>query len=217
MALASADAATSPSSLRAAILKAASAKHSVHYVAKSSGRYKGQPEQMTQVADVGAGRGIQRITIMRAGETGHVTIRVVNSTAYIRGDAFALHTYMAVPTSQAAALAGRWISIPHTSPAYAPVAADVTFSSFVSHLLPQHHLSLVTGTVGGKKVRGVHGTAHEEGVTVTLTAYAPASGTPLPFEVKDIIQGPDGGTGSTSLSRWNESVRVTAPANAIPA
>ena len=199
------------------MLKAASAKHSVHYVSTLAGSYKGQPQRLTQVADVAAGRGIQRITISRGGKTGTVTIRVVNSTAYLRGDAFALHTYMGLRTSQAVGLAGRWISIPHRSPAYGPIAADVTFGSFIRYLLPQHQLSLVHGTVGGTKVTGVHGTARLEGISETLTVYAPTGTKPLPIAVTYVVHGPNGGTGTTSISRWNEPLRVTAPTHAIPA
>src|SRR5262245_39746893 len=75
-AVTTATAATSPATPRAAMLKAASAKHSVHYVETGSGVFKGQHWTQTQVADVAGGRGVQRITIKRSGKTGHVTIRV---------------------------------------------------------------------------------------------------------------------------------------------
>ena len=199
------------------MFRAVSAKHSVHYVENSTGTFKGQPGHNRLVGDVAAGRGVQQITISRGAKTGHATIRVIHSTAYLRGDAFTLHTYMEIPAAQATALAGRWIAIPRTSPAYAPLAADVTFASFRSDLLPQHHLSVVNGTIGATKVTGLHGTSHAGSITVTETVYAPASKTPLPIEVTQSVHGANPATARTTLSRWNEAVRVAAPAHAIPA
>jgi len=120
-----AGAATSPKALRAAILKAASAKHSVHYVVGSR-----PGSRIKMVSDVAANRGIQRVTFSKSGRTGHATTVVVKSTAYVRGDAFALHAYMRLPASFAARYAGKWIAIPHTSPLYRPEAIDVTFGIF---------------------------------------------------------------------------------------
>jgi len=177
-----AGAATSPKALRAAILKAASAKHSVHYVVVGS-----RPgSRIKMVSDVAANRGIQRVTFSKSGRTGHATTVVVKSTAYVRGDAFALHAYMRLPASFAARYAGKWIAIPHTSPLYRPEAIDVTFGSFINDGVPQHHLSLVSGIVGGRRLKGLRGTAPEGGI---LTLYIRASGRPLPVEGKEVVRG----------------------------
>jgi hypothetical protein len=202
-------AAMSPQALRAAIFKAASAKHSVHYVTVSSS----SRGRSTMVSDIAADRGIQRVTFSNGGRTGHVTMLVVGSTAYIRGDAFTLHGYMAFPPSLASRYAGRWILIPHTSPLYGPVAIDVTFGSFVRDAMPQGHLTIVAGTVGGRKVRGLHGTAREGG---TLTLYVPTSGSLLPLEGKETVRAPIAASSRLTMSRWNEPVRVSAPAHAVP-
>jgi hypothetical protein len=206
----SAGAGSSPRSVRAAILDAASAEHSVHYEIADLGRNF----RTTLVGDVAAGRGIQRIAVVRNGRMGHVTVLVVHSTVYLRGDAFALHAYMSFPAAQASRYAGRWVSISHTSPVYASVAADVTFGSFVSHLLPKHHLSVVHGIVGGKAVIGVHGTVREAGITVIETVYAAVHGSRLPLEATTVVHGTHGGTGRTTMSRWNEPVRLHAPKHA---
>lgn len=207
----SAGAASSPTSLRAAILKAVSARHSVHYVVVDTG--KGYRTSM--VSDVAVDRGIQRITVIRSGRTGHVTVLVIKSTVYFRGDAFGLHSYMALTTGQASRYAGRWLSIGKTSPVFASVAADVTFASFASHLLPQHHLVLANTTVGGRKLIGVRGVSVEEGVTLFESVFAPARGVALPVEATAVVHGPHGGSGRTSMSHWNEAVHLTAPAHSI--
>jgi hypothetical protein len=202
----------SPVSVRAAMLKAVRARHSVHYVVFSRPTVvAGERKRVRMVADVAAGRGIQRITVSRLAATGHVTTLVVNATAYIRGDAFGLHTLMGFTLPQAEALGGRWLAIPHTSRAYKAVAADVTFGSFVSHLLPQRQLSLVKGA----KTIGVQGTIVEFGHRLTETTYAATSGSRLPIEVTSISRGLQSAVSHATVSRWNEPVRVTAPANAL--
>lgn len=111
-AIGTADAATSPQALRSAILEAALAKHSVHYV--TVGTVLGA--RTKTIGDAAKGRGIRRVTYSRQGKTGHATTRLVGSTAYVRGDAFALRAYMRLPRSFASRHAGQWISIPHNSP-----------------------------------------------------------------------------------------------------
>lgn len=164
------------------------------------------------VSDVAGNRGIQRVTFSRSGKTGHATTLLVNSTAYIRADAFALREYMRFPASFASRYAGKWMSIPRTSRYYQPAARDVTIGSFISDSLPQRHLSVVRGTVGGRTLRGLRGTAPEGG---TLTLYVPTSGSPLPVAGKEVVAALSV-TSRVVMSRWNEPVRVQAPAHAEP-
>jgi hypothetical protein len=205
-----ADAATSPQSLRAAILRTASAKHSVRYVTVSSD----DGARLRMVSDVARSEGIQRVTFSKNGRTGHATALVVRSTAYIRGDAFTLHAYMQFPRSFASRYAGKWISIPHASPLYRPVAIDVTFGSFISHALPQGHLSIVSRTIGGRKLKGLRGAA-AEGPGI-LTLYVPTSGNPLPVVGKAVSSGAHPVRSTVSMSRWGEKLRLAAPAHATP-
>jgi hypothetical protein len=208
VAVGAADAATSPKALRAAILRATSAKHSVHYVTASSGL----GERIRMVSDVAANRGVQRVTFSRSGKTGHATTLLVNSTAYIYADAFALQEYMRFPASFASHYAEKWISIPRTSRYYQPAARDVTLGSFISDGLPRQHLSVIRATVGGRTLRGLRGTAPEGG---TLTLYVPLSGSPLPVAGREVVKAVNL-TSRVSMSRWNEPVRLKAPAHVVP-
>ena len=200
-------AARSPQQWRAAMHSAASAKHSVHYVSSSSET----GGALRVVADVGKGRGIQRITVTKGGQSGPATVLVNSRTAYIRGNAFTLLNYFAFTQAQATRYAGKWISIPSSLRAFSSVAADATMASFISGLLPSKHLTLVRTN----KSVGLRGTVRQGGVTVVETVYAPAGGTPLPFEEKVAPAGKPG-TGRVRMSRWNEAVHLTAPANAVP-
>jgi hypothetical protein len=209
-AVCTADAAISPRALRSAILKAALAKHSVHYVSVGTVLHA----RTKTVSDVAADRGIQRVTFSRQGRTGHVTTMVVEATAYVRGDAFALRAYMHLPKSFAFHHAGQWISIPHTSPVYRLATIDLTFKSFIGDSVPQRRLSLVRGRVAGEKLRGLRGKAR--GRSGTLTVFVPRSGPRLPVEGRRVVRGAYPATSRVRMSRWNEPVRVKAPAHAVP-
>ena len=95
------------------------------------------------------------------------------------------------------------------------MAADATFASFVGDLLPSKNLRVVRATIAGKRAVGVRGTVRQAGLTLTETVYAPARGTPLPFEEKAVAARVRG-TSVARMSRWNEPVQVAAPANAVP-
>jgi hypothetical protein len=204
-----ASAALSPKELRASMLAAAQAQHSVHYVATSVGQAR-----IRIVGDAGSDRGIQRISFTRFGRTGHVTVVVVRRTAYVRGDPFTLHTYMLFSAAQSSRYAGHWVSIPPSL--NSAVAADVTFSSFVKSLSIKGQYSRVSGVVGGHRVQGVRTTGIEHGLRVIDFLFARVGSLPLPVEEQDLL--PTKGYSSiTTMSRWNERVDVHAPAHSIPA
>jgi hypothetical protein len=204
-------AAESPTQLRAAMLRAASARHSVHYVSTSSA----SGHTIRMVSDVGRGRGIQRITFTSHGHSGPATVLVARRTAYIRGNAFTLQSFFGFTKAQAARYASKWISVPSAHPAYSDLTADATFASFLADLLPKKHLKLARATIAGKKAVGVRGTVRQGSVTVVEVVFAPARGTPLPIEAKAAPSG-EPGTSLTRMSRWNEPVHVVAPANGVP-
>ena len=217
VAVAVASAATSPTALRTAVLRAELARRSLHYVTATSQAGL----RVRDVADVARDRGIQRFTMVsKSGTTGHLTILVVHSTAYFHGDAFALFALGFQP-SFASAFAGKWISIPHNSPIYASFARNVTIGSFARDDIPESHLSIVSGMLGGKAIMGLRGSSAPEGGIFTsgaahqggtLTAYIPASGPPLPIEGTELERG---FTGYVTMSRWNEPVLVQAPTHSV--
>jgi hypothetical protein len=204
-------AAQSPKQLQTAILSAALAQQSVHYVQVGSGKSSGR-----MVCDVANDRGIQRIAITKGGKNGHVTVRVVNHTAYIRGDAVAMHRYMGFSVSEASRYHDRWISIPRGYPTYRTVAAAVTLPSFVHQLrIPGSSLTSVSGTLAGRKVVGVRRTGKFEGLEAVETLYARAHGTRLPVELLKVAH-KKGYRDTVVMTHWNEKVLVTAPAHSVP-
>ena len=202
-----ASAALSPKAELAAMKRAANIKHSAHDVlVNTSPGYK-----VRTVSDVGLVKGVRRMTVTHLTKTGTGEVRVILKSAYIKGNAFMMRFWGFLPGT-AKKFAGRWIFIPHSSPAYASFADGATFPSFTADLFPPSGLSLVKA---GRLI-GVHGTAvTQEGQTVAETVFAPAHGKPLP--VKQIATFPGHpGKDLTIISRWNEAVHVTVPARAIP-
>lgn len=204
-------AARSPKQLRAAMLVAASAHHSVHYVSMTTAA----GHSIKIVSDVGPGRGIQRITVTKGTESGPATVLLVPGSAYIKGNAFTLQNFFPFTQAQATRYAGQWISIPPSSGAYASVATDATYPSFVGDMVPGKHLAVVRARIAGRRAVGLRGTVRQGNLTIVETVYAPASGKPLPFEEKAVAKGVPG-TSLVRISRWNEPVHVTAPPNAVP-
>jgi hypothetical protein len=205
---ATAAAATTPADTYRNAIQAAAAKSSVHYVATSN--IAGNDEVI--VGDAALGRGIQRITFTKGGTTGHVTVLVVSSTAYVRGDAFTLVSFLGLTSAQATQFAGRWFYVKPPNGAYRAVAQDVSLQSFVVDLImPAPYTTAPATTIAGHKVTGVRSRLKSNGKTATITLYVGA-GSPLP--VAQVEQGPNGKV-TTTLSRWNEHVSVTAPTGAL--
>jgi hypothetical protein len=205
-------AAQTPRQLRASIFTAARAKHSVHYVALTVAGFRTRI-----IGDASGDRGSQTITVAQGPNIGHLTVRVIRHTAYLRGDAFTLHTYLTFfTTAQASRYQGRWISIPSAHSTYSTIADSVTFRSFLSSLYPKGTgLVGVRGTLDGDKVVGVRVARQRGGLHVVSTLYARAHGAPLPFKVREFAPG-HGYSSASTIGRWNEPVHVQVPANAVP-
>jgi hypothetical protein len=115
---------------------------------------------------------------------------------------------VACPAS-AASWPGRWLSLAHTTPDFATVAAAVRLSSTVDELkMPQPLRDVGTTTRGGRRVIGIQSQFVHAGHPVIETLYVTASGPPLP--VAQV--GRSGAIRLTvTFSRWNEAVSVSAP------
>lgn len=202
-------AARSPGSLYASALARAKAQRSVHYSATQTFAAK----SLTIVGDAAVDRGVQHVTYREGGRVGHVTVRVVAGTAYVRGDAFTLENYMGIPPALATTWAGKWLSLVSTAPDFKTVAAAVRLASTLDELkMPPPYRSAGTRTVSGRRLVGITSSFRRAGHTVTETLYVDPART-LPVEQV----GRSSGIAVTStFSRWNEPVSVSPPASAIP-
>ena len=189
--------------MRSAVLS----KHSVHYVAMNS-----EPGfSVRMICDVGEGKGIQRVTVTRNGQTGPATVIVFHKIVFIKGNAFTMRVFFGFSPKQANRFGGRWIFVSNTHPSYEAFADGATYTTFTAGLFPATQLSLVHA---GSLI-GVRGTAQQGPGTVVETVFAPAQGQPLPVKQTTRFPGHPG-TDRSKMSRWNEAVHVTVPAKALP-
>jgi hypothetical protein len=201
-------ASVSPDRLVSSALAAARAQRSVHYVTAAVS----STVSVRMVGDAALDRGIQRITYRNGGKSGHVTVLVVANTAYVRGDAFALASYMGFSGAEARRLAGHWLKIPHTARSYPTVSAAVRLRSTISELaLPRPRVALPQSVLNGQRVIGIRNTSVSSGHSLTRTLYVRASGLRLP--VAELTRG-GGSRGSVTFSNWNHRVSVSAPPGA---
>ena len=138
----------SPRKLRTEIFNTARKQRSVHYEEHAVGPGLTQ----TMASDVARKRGVQRISFTLGKKKGRFTARVVNKTAYLRGDTEALHGYFGFTAAQAARYAGRWIAVRRGQPKYNDLAASVTLPSFLHDIYPGTPL---VNAAGGGGTNGV--------------------------------------------------------------
>lgn len=209
-AAAAAYAAQSPKAVRASILEAATAQHSVHYVTRE---VVGNA-LLTLTGDVESADGIQDVGIKVGKQTAHLTIRVLDQTAYLQGDALGLQI-QGLTKTQASKYAGQWISIPEGDKLYIGTAEDVTLGSALRVITPRGRLTATSRRYHGIRVvavRGISGTGTKKELQVLA---ARAKGERLPLEEDEIAPGRSY-IAHTVLSSWNEPVTVQAPGSSVP-
>lgn len=211
LAPAGAGASPAPGSLVRSSLAAALRQRSVHYVAVSN---FGGPT-VSEVGDAAVGAGSQVITVRRGRESGQLTVRVSGGDAFIRGDAFALETYLGFAAAASVAHADTWILVPPGDRDYGPIAAGVTLGSLVETLEVAPPLTRLGGArVAGRRVLRVRGSAPSAaGISAAVTIVFEPSPALLPVE-EVAVQG--AASARVTLSRWNEPVSVVRPSRAMP-
>jgi hypothetical protein len=199
---------------------AAKGQPSFHYVATDTQAGL----SVTINGDVTRTEGTQTIAATIDGTVGHVTVSLVEGSAYFRGDEAGLQHFMQLSPALAAQYTNQWISLSKNDPGYAAIAAGLTTASALGQVEIGKPLSLrgVTKkmgqqvlTIGGTE-RGTPSGATKP-VTIPVRLYVKASGTPLPvlYSATWIVDNhPQVQT--VSFSRWKEPVHVTAPANPVP-
>ncbi len=162
--------------------------------------------------------GKQVITI---GGSQHATVLYVGDIGYIQGDEAALAGFFGVPTSQAADLAGRWLSFQRGdtlgTSSYADVIAGITLSSVATEIqLPGPYTKTGPVTVAGQPALAIGSPAGEAQPlpsSARMTLYVAAKGS------RPVLEKLSNGGSSQyqiSFSHWGETVHLTAPPDALP-
>jgi hypothetical protein len=211
---AAAFAAQSPKALRTAIFAAAKKQHSLHYVERDTA--PGLHQSM--VSDIAGKRGVQKIsfTLNGNGRTakGQFTVRVVEPRVYFRADKVAMQDYLGFTAAQAATYHDRWIVVPRGQHLYKALAAAVTIPSFLQEIYPSAPLALVKTSIGGRRYTGVRGTNDTEGGGFKFVERVFPDSKMRPFAVSAVDRS-KGFVSALKISRWNRTVRVTAPTGAV--
>jgi hypothetical protein len=130
----------------------------------------------------------------------------VGDTVYIKGSpAFYKHIG---GSAAAQLLQGKWLKAPASNSDFSSLSQLTDLRQLVDQTLSNHGSSLAkigTSTINGQKVVGI--TDKSKGGTL----YIATTGTPYPIQ---IAKSGSGG-GKINFDRWNSSVTVAAPANAI--
>ena len=171
----------SPKALLAASLDAAHAQSSVHYVATSAVG----DESIRVTADTATTAASQAIVLDLGKGTGHVTGRLVDNTAYLRGDSIGLEDYLGMPSTVAGKYVGQWISFASTTKTFPSVAKSMSLTSVINQISVEAPLSGGHKTTsGGRSAVSIKGTTtslSSTGNKGTAVLYVSAKGSPLPI------------------------------------
>ena len=179
---------------------------------------------MTITGDVSKTGGSQTIIAAVGGQTGHVTVTLVNQIAYFRGDEIGLSGFMGLPSATSKQYANRWISLDSTNAAYASVAAGLTTSSALSQITVAKPLSYrgttqkmnqQVFTIGGTDSATPAGATKP--TTIPVRLYVETAKEHLPvYYAGTLAQNGKQQTQSVALSGWNEPVTVSPPVGSVP-
>jgi hypothetical protein len=122
---------------------------------------------------------------------------------------------MGFSAAEAAAFAGHWLSLSHTAPGFATVAAAVRLASAVDQVkLPAPIHAGAAKKVDGLATNALVSTQTKNNVKLVQTLYVRAAGAPLPVEESVVRNGTL--VSRVVFTRWNEHVTAAVPAGAVP-
>ncbi|HLN05104.1 MAG TPA: hypothetical protein VK217_02415 [Acidimicrobiales bacterium] len=200
----------------AAAVAATTHQNSFHFVETAGAGSSG----VLVVGDVGSSTGEQHVTIHDGKKEGHLTLLLVDGTAYFEGDALGLEGFTGLSATLSSEFAGRWISVPSTNQGFSTIAGTLAVKTAAAQLvkLPGTLTRGRTSTQMGHATVAVKATQRSSSGSLILTIYVATTGPALPI----LVEGTTKATGSSArsisarFSDWDEALNVTAPSNAIP-
>jgi hypothetical protein len=145
-----------------------------------------------------------------------VSIVLADGMAYVTGNRQGLLSYIGLPASMAAALAGQWISIPPTDRGFTSVTSGLTLSSALHEVTPAGSISQgKQKTVNGQSTISVSGTGSTGQARTSL--FIATKGNRLPVEAVAATGNGKAVSGEiVTFSRWGESVHTPKPPTSVP-
>lgn len=139
-----------------------------------------------------------------------VNVRLVNGTAYVRGNPEAVTSFFGLPQKDVPKVAGKWLAIKASSAGYSSVVSGLTLSSALSEVGLKGKLSETARTTRqGHAVIGIRGlTSSPDAGGGKGTLYVTASAHPLPVEFDTSSHE------RAVFSHWGDHTNITAPSGA---
>ena len=196
-----------------AMRRSVAAEHSVQYADLNT--WPNHTDRV--VADVGASEGTWTETTDSRGVHGWASGIVTKqsgyarASAYLRANAYWLHTDFYLSKKRAARFAGKWIALAPENDPYPGVFFEVTFGELVSNLFPHPKLALARAG----SLLGVRGSQRSGRPGKIETLLAPAHGKALPTEETFQTSRHPAYKDRRTFSRWNDPVHAKAPAHAL--
>jgi hypothetical protein len=210
----SAGAATSAKSEYQAALKAAGAQD-VHYVSRATEQGTG----LIVVGDTGKKSGSEKLTVKQGSTTESLSVLLVGTTGYLKGNDAALQKVLGLTTTQASTYMNRWLSFPISNTSLAELVTGLRNSEVASELQMSGPYTLGgTKKIGGQVTQAIKGTAAtSSGTKVPIILYVNAAGTPRPVEeVTNPKASSSSIEGTVTFSNWGEKTDPKKPAPAVP-
>jgi hypothetical protein len=212
----SADAANTAKSEYQAALKAASAQN-VHYVSRAI--EQGIGYQVT--GDTGKNSGAQVLKVKNGPTTESLSVLLVGTTGYIKGNDAALQKVLGFTATQATTYTNKWLSFPASNTSLAELVSGLRNSEVPNELrMTGPYTFGATKKIAGQDAQAINGTAAtSSGTKVPIVLYVNATGTPRPIEEDTNPKAKSSSTavkGTVTFSKWGEKTDPTAPATSVP-
>lgn len=179
-----------------------------------------QGATITVVGDTGTSSGAETIVVKKGNLTEQMHAMVIGSTAYLNGNSAALQRVLGLKSATASKYAGTWLSFPAKTNGLSSLVAGLLNSQVGNEMRmdgPYHYGS--SATVGGQKALAIKGTVRtQDGSSVPVVLYVPASGTPFPLE-EVTNPGNSGGAnavhGAVTFTKWGQQTNQRVPTHTV--
>jgi hypothetical protein len=210
----SAGAATSAKSEYQAALKAAGTQD-VHFVSKETESGTG----LVVVGDTGKTSGSANVTVKHGSTTESLSVLLIGTTGYLKGNDAALQDALGLTTTQASTYMNRWLSFPVSNTSLAELVTGLRNSDVAAELQMTGPYTLgASKKINGQMTQAIKGTAAtSSGTKVPIILYVSATGTPRPVEEVTNPKASSSSIQSTvTFSNWGEKTDPKKPATSAP-
>lgn len=195
-----------------AALKAASAQN-VHYVSKATEQGVG----LKVVGDTGKTSGTQVIQVINGSTTESLSVILVGTTGYVRGNDAGLQKALGLTASQSSTYANKWLSFPTSNTTLSELVSGLRNSNVASELeMTGPYKFGSSTTISGQAVQAIEGTAAtSSGTKVPIILYVSSDGRPVE-EITNPKAKSSSIKGTVTFSNWGEVTHPKAPATSVP-